>query len=463
VSSTIEREVKLEPGPNFQGLQLPGRGLPPRELVSTYVDTDDLRLAQGSITLRRREQDDEPVWQLKLPAGDNRRELEWPAPDPAVPQHIARLLMGHTRGEPMAPVATMRTRRSGIVVREDGVDVAELVEDEVDVLDEGAVVSHFDEIEIELREGDESALHRLEEQLRGAGAVDADGRPKLYRSIGFDPPDDIASPYSGSRATLHRALREQYRELLANDPVTRLGDDPDALHDQRVAIRRLRAYLWAGRPLLDRGWADGLRDALKPAGRALSQVRDIDVMIARAESQVPRLRRRHRAAGEHLVAELRDLRHAEQERLVAALCEPWYLGLLNRLGQAVESPRFSDGGSLARSEKRARRRAAKKHRRMDDPPRDAELHDVRRAVKRARYAAELTSLEGTRRSGKRIKRAKTIQDVLGEHQDAVVMIDMLGRLADGDTGPAAVRLATLEERRRLVSRAAFPAAWRKFA
>ena len=50
----LEREVKLRPGPGFSRFELPGRELAERSLTSTYYDTDDLRLAAGSITLRRR-------------------------------------------------------------------------------------------------------------------------------------------------------------------------------------------------------------------------------------------------------------------------------------------------------------------------------------------------------------------------------------------------------------------------
>src|ERR671923_3057090 len=100
MGATVEREVKLRPGPSFGELRLPGRELPEHVLRSAYFDTDDLRLAAGSATLRRRRSGDErAVWQLKLPrAGSDRLELEWPAPDEVVPDEIEQLLVGHTRG-----------------------------------------------------------------------------------------------------------------------------------------------------------------------------------------------------------------------------------------------------------------------------------------------------------------------------------------------------------------------------
>jgi hypothetical protein len=87
----LERELKLQPGPEFRLVELPGRPLDERTLTSTYHDTDDLRLAQGAVTLRRREEDGEaPAWQLKLPHGEDRLELEWQAPDERLPDEIAR-------------------------------------------------------------------------------------------------------------------------------------------------------------------------------------------------------------------------------------------------------------------------------------------------------------------------------------------------------------------------------------
>lgn len=66
--STVERELKLRAGAGFRGIPFEGRELPEEMLTSTYYDTDDLRLADGGITLRRRRGDDrDPVWQLKLP------------------------------------------------------------------------------------------------------------------------------------------------------------------------------------------------------------------------------------------------------------------------------------------------------------------------------------------------------------------------------------------------------------
>ena len=85
------------------------------------------------------------------------------------------------------------------------------------------------------------------------------------------------------------ALDADYRALLAHDPGTRRGDDPESLHQLRVAIRRLRAFLRAARPLVDREWAESLREELGWLGGHLGPARDLDVMLDRLRAEVAAL------------------------------------------------------------------------------------------------------------------------------------------------------------------------------
>ncbi|MGB8198188.1 MAG: CHAD domain-containing protein, partial [Pseudonocardiaceae bacterium] len=94
--------------------------------------------------------------------------------------------------------------------------------------------------------------------------------------------DPVQSRPSDPTAHLLRAaLDTRLRALLAHDPGTRVGADPEELHQMRVAVRRIRAMLKAARPLLDQAWADDLRAELGWLGRALGPVRDADVLIER--------------------------------------------------------------------------------------------------------------------------------------------------------------------------------------
>ena len=183
----MEQEIKLQAGDEFQGIQLPGRELRARTLWSMYFDTEQLRLGGSGITLRRRvesaEGDGPGVWQLKLPHGDDRLELEWDAPDARVPREVEQLLLAHTRGGPLVAVATLRQERAGVMVERNGTDVAMVVHDTVEVLEDGEVVDLFEELEVELVEGSRADLEWLETELRSVGAVDPDGRQQVLQAL----------------------------------------------------------------------------------------------------------------------------------------------------------------------------------------------------------------------------------------------------------------------------------------
>jgi CHAD domain-containing protein len=83
--------------------------------------------------------------------------------------------------------------------------------------------------------------------------------------------------------------------------------------------------------------------------------------------------------------------------------------------------------------------------------------------KRARYAGELAELKVGRRASRFIERAKRLQDVVGEHQDAVVAEERLRGLAaeGGPTAFVAGRLAERQRLRREAARAALPRVWKQ--
>ena len=461
-----EREVKLRPGPGLRRVELDGRPLPDRTLTSIYHDTDDLRLAKAGITLRLRLSGSDAAWQLKLPRDAARAELEWPAPSRRVPGEVKALLVAHTRGRPLVAVATLRTERSGVVVTAGGVDIAEVVDDRVDVLADGdAVVDRFEEIEVELVDGDRDDLRRLERLLIEAGARVSDAPPKLFRALGGRPPSGVKVKVKGARRVLARGLAEQYAELLAHDPGTRLGVNPEELHDHRSAVRRIRAQLRAGRPLLDRTWADGLRDALKRVGRTLAPARDLDVLIAQIEDDRTRLPERERRGAAGVVEALRARRVQAQAELLADIAEPWYLSTLNRVEGAVADPRFAGSGSLRRGVRHEHRRARKIVRKLPERPSDAQLHALRRTVRNGRYAAELAAAGGDRKAKRYAKRAKALQDVLGEHQDAVVATAMLNDVARDLSRPAArtacAALVEIQAGRRVAARDRVAEGWKR--
>ncbi|MDX6591409.1 MAG: hypothetical protein QOJ13_605 [Gaiellales bacterium] len=464
---TLEREIKLRAGDGFSMPQSLGEPIVPRRFSSIYHDTADHRLAAVGITLRYRVGNaGAGVWQLKLPRDNARLELELPGGAKHVPARFGDLVSATTRGRPLGPVATLDTVRQGFLVRENGRELAEVVIDEVTVTDgTGKRDSHrFEELEVELVDGDEDALRRIERDLRAAGAGDADGRPKVFQALDLSRSLPSAPKRNAPAADhLIAMLDQQYRAILANDPGTRLGTDPEHLHQHRVAIRRLRALLRAARPMLDAAWVRSLRDELAWAGRALGDVRDLDVLVEHLERDAAHLDERERSAMEVLLSQLGDRRTEARRIMLAEMRTPRYRELLERLETELRSPPVIDQSvrleSIAGKEFRRLRRTMRK---LDADSPDEVLHAARISVKRARYAAELAERVRGKKASKFIRTAKDLQDVLGDHQDAHVaegVIRELAETAPPDQAFAAGMVAERQRERRREARAAYPAAW----
>jgi CHAD domain-containing protein len=463
VKETVEREVKLAAGEGFTLPELGGETRPTRVFVSTYHDTAELALALHGITFRHRIEDGAGLWQLKLPrAGDVRVELERGGPPAVPPPELIALLATLLRNDALVPVARLRTRRE--VVRAGG---AEVVDDSVAVLDHQRVTRRFREIEVELLDGDEHTLRRLEKALRRAGADGGVFTPKLYRALDLAYPREPVEVPKDASATEALALRmrEQVTALVSHDPGTRLGSDPEDLHQLRVATRRLRAFLRAARPLLAPGPTEDVRSELAWLGAALGPVRDLDVLLEYFSGELARLDGELAdAAG--LIDALEERRAKSRAALLEALSSQRYFALLDRVtGFAADPPRSSSNETLAAiwwSEAKRVRRAVEA---LGDDPSDEDLHAIRIRVKRARYAAELAGHELGKRGVQYIARAKAAQDVLGAHQDAFVAEEEI-RAWSRDRPEAetvAARLVELERARRVDARGAWPAAWERLA
>jgi CHAD domain-containing protein len=270
-------------------------------------------------------------------------------------------------------------------------------------------------------------------------------------AVGEDPP--APSPFEELRGR----LRHQLAEIERHDPGTRLGRDPESLHDMRVGVRRLRALVRAGRELVATDTAE-LDERLKELGRILGEVRDLDVLLARLDAEAAELGGEDAKRAASLLAALRTERSGSRSRLLGALRSDEYLALLDDTARTIDE--LEPSGSAATLDELTGKAAAKLRkavRKLPDAPANEKLHAVRKKGKRARYAAELAGQKEL------VKRAKKLQDVLGEHQDAVVAAERLRELAAGAPEQALVagRLVEREEERRLEARAAWPKAWRK--
>jgi CHAD domain-containing protein len=462
---THEREVKLAVPPGFALPEIPGEPLEPKTFTSTYHDTPDRALARSGITLRRRVENRRGLWQLKLPADGERIELEAPGGPAAPPEELAELLVGVLRGRALEPAAVLRTRREGVRARANGRAVADVTLDLVAVLDGRRVQERFVELEVEALEGGAGALPELERVLLDAGASPGDGRPKAFKALGYFPPEQAALPRRAPAVEHVRAMiARQVEELIAHDPGTRLGRDPEDLHQARVATRRLRAVLRAASPLLDETWTDSLRGELAWLGGALGPVRDLDVLLERLREEIRELDPAERRAAGRFLRPLDQERGEARGALLAAMSGGRYAELLSRLEAAAAAPRTRDVDvSLRDIAAREFRKLRKAVRALSPDPSDDELHAVRIRGKRARYAAELAEGQVGKPASRFVRKAKRFQDVVGEHQDAVVAEERIRGLLDRTESVrahfAAGRLVERERQRRREARAAFPDAW----
>jgi CHAD domain-containing protein len=422
------------------------------DLVATYLDTEDFALAAAGITLRRRTGGEDAGWHLKLPAADGSRVEVQSAPGDAadaVPQHLRDAVRLHTRGRSLAPIAEISTHRSvyRLTGREDQV-LVEVSDDVVSGQDlsptgEGEQ-AHWREWEVELVNGSTSDLEAVGTALQRAGARPGAGPSKLGRVLADRLPQPVQAPAptaNGSAAELVSArLREQVAELKRRDPMVRC-DLPDAVHKMRVATRRLRSALATFRPLLDQDITEPLRDELKWIATILGDARDAEVMRERVDEltdeQPPELLIgpvRRRLAG------VLDSRYDEaHRRSVEAMQSPRYFALVDRLDALAADPPWTDVASqpadqvllapVRKDYKRLRRRVADANAAPDTTTRNERLHEVRKAAKRARYAAE--TLEPAYGSAARqfAKSTKKVQSVLGDHHDSVVILPLLRQVA----------------------------------
>ena len=484
----LERELKFSPGPSFElpDLDDPALGFHADEpvtskLVAAYFDTTDLRLAHAGASLRHR---NDEGWLVKLPVarGDGLVRFEHPIPGDGdePPREAVELVLAIARSAPLQLVARLNTLRRRVVVRDDsGAQVAEIDDDEVSVIDGVRLTARFRELEVELAEdADDRVADALAQRLQAAGAGPPDPVPKVVRAIGpraLDAPD-IAPPHkldlaSTPREVLTAAIARSVARLVEHDPGVRVGDDDEAVHQARVATRRLRSDLRTFRRAIDVHWSEPLRDELKWLGERLGEVRDADVLLSRLEVSLDALPHADADGAEQLLDTLRHERAHVRDALLVEMGSPRYLALLDRLVEASHGvPSAPDRYDVDDMELEALVRRPWKRLRdavnaLDDDPPDEELHEVRIRAKRARYAAEAVAPAVGRDAKRFAKRITEVQDILGEHQDAVVAEHWLrAQLGSTSSGPmlfVAGELAAVERAAGRTARNRFPQVWRR--
>ncbi len=235
------------------------------------------------------------------------------------------------------------------------------------------------------------------------------------------------APAPGVSAVLVPALQALAHEL--DEIAPRLStDDPEAVHDLRVTLRRLRSLLRASRQIFGRFHADFARAELGRIAAPTGAIRDEEALRETLDrvAATPRLRA--------MVARLKRARGPRDRARRAAFVRAVHQGLLTEARRALDAllrlpvrpRRDRDGGKFAR---RALRRALTEVERRGSPPDDdvAGLHELRIAHKRVRYLAMgLAPLLGDAAEPAR-RRAERAQKRLGDLHDLDVARAVVAR------------------------------------
>jgi CHAD domain-containing protein len=458
------------------------------QLDAVYFDTEALALAAQRITLRRRSGGPDAGWHLKLPVTvGERREIGEPlgGDKDAVPELLRQLVLVHTRSHMLVPVARIKTNRTSIpLYAADGAVLAQFSDDHVEAqyLRAPAEPSRWREWEIELADGPRQLLQDADTLLAAEGVPLSSLPSKLAKALGSSYPGDPASAPKPSRDgpasdVALSYIFQQVRALKMHDPGVRV-DAPDAVHQLRVAARRLRSALATFRKLTDTTSAKALRAELQWLAGAVGQARDTEVIRARLKDMINAeptellLGPVAQEIDEHLGTVQQQGRAAG----LAALDSDRYFGLLDSLDAFLAAPPLSASaqeeapqtvGRLVSAERKRLRNAVRAvGSATGRGPQDVALHEVRKNAKRLRYAAEAASPIFGKQATALARVAEGIQEILGDFQDSVVTRDTLLALAAQSaagqgTGFSYGRLHALEQLRGDQARARFYDVWRK--
>ncbi|WP_055489993.1 CYTH and CHAD domain-containing protein [Streptomyces sp. TP-A0356] len=306
------------------------------------------------------------------------------------------------------------------------------------------------------------------EKRTGPAGADSQRRPRPASADRGQPPvtagDHVLSYV--------RAQRDAIVEL---DPAVR-RDVPDSVHSMRVATRRLRSTFRSFGKVLDRRVTDPVADELKWLAGELGIDRDREVLTERLMNAVSELspsllsgpvRNRLRTWS--------NMRHeGARDQLIAVLDSERYLRLLETLDALIADPplRKSAAGKpskvLAKAVRRDFRKVADLVGQALDLPsghdRDVAMHEARKKTKRTRYAAEAAAPALGKPARRLVKAMKSLQTLLGDHQDSVMAREALLELsaqsyaARENTFTYGV-LYGREEQRAAAAEAALPQVW----
>ena len=422
-----------------------------------------MRLAAAGITLRHRSEEGSGLWQLKLPHAKGRLELELVGNAKAPPPSMRDLIAGVIGRRALLPVATLETRRRGLRVLGGGVQLADVVMDEVTVAGDGAVLQRFEELEVELIDGDLEELDRIQQALRAAGARDTDDRPKLFQALGLERTRPVPDgPRRQPRSSTWRRCWSR-RSARSSPTIRARGWAPTPRICTSTGSPSAGCARCCEQPSRC-STASGPRRCA--ASSAESDERSAPFATSTCCSSTSRTSARSWSsqddeAFQRVIGVFEARRSHARAVMLDELRKPAYALLLDRLERELPDPHASgESVPLAEIAGDEHRALVKTMRKLGDDPEDDVLHAARIKVKHARYAAELAQPAVGRPASRYISGAKRLQDILGDHQDATVARAELKGVAklldDPEVTDVVKRLRKYEKQRKKDIREAYP-------
>jgi CHAD domain-containing protein len=213
-------------------------------------------------------------------------------------------------------------------------------------------------------------------------------------------------------------------------------DQPDAVHQMRVTVRRLRSTLQSFTGIVPEPDTRHLRAELKWLGGLLGDARDTEVLAdyLHAGLTAEPTELVLGPAQARVTAYFAPLEASSRGAVLAALDSERYRALRAEIGRLLDSPPLTPeagepaGNVLPLAVGRAYRRTNRRMRRARHTPagqaRDTALHEARKAAKRTRYAAEAARPALGNNARRFTRSLKHVQSALGAHHDAVVARDV---------------------------------------
>jgi len=249
--------------------------------------------------------------------------------------------------------------------------------------------------------------------------------PQLMEEIGIEPDDQLSE--AG-----RKVMRFQFAEMLRHEESTRLGEDIEALHDMRVATRRLRATFEVFYAAFKPGALKPYLRGLRATGRALGDVRDLDVFMEKAKNYLGNLPEGDRSGLDPLFNAWEDKRDRAREKMLSYLDSPEYATFKRKFNIFIQTP-----GTGARKYPKeqptpqlvrelapvliyTRMASVSSFAPFLEKPTIERLHALRIEFKKLRYSIEYFQEVLGKQSRVVITDLKNLQDHLGDLNDAQV-------------------------------------------